>query len=98
MESTIPPLPKPYVLIAGAGLGGLLMGTLLQRIGIPYHIFERAAKVKPLGNYFPPPIHPQSHDYLYAFMGANANRVHSNQLKTSNHYLGVARIDYEHES
>lgn len=25
------------------------MGTLLERIGIPYHIFERAAKVKPLG-------------------------------------------------
>lgn len=50
MEPTIPPLPHPYVLIAGAGLGGLLMGTLLERIGIPYHIFERAAKVKPLGN------------------------------------------------
>ncbi|KAK5807797.1 hypothetical protein F5H01DRAFT_352610 [Linnemannia elongata] len=50
MESTIPPLPKPEVLIAGAGLGGLLMGILLERIGIPYHIFERASKVKPLGS------------------------------------------------
>lgn len=49
MESTVPPLPKPEVLIAGAGLGGLLMGILLERIGIPYHIFERASKVKPLG-------------------------------------------------
>ncbi|KAG0378682.1 hypothetical protein BGX24_003122 [Mortierella sp. AD032] len=50
MTSTIPPLPKPTVLIAGAGLGGLMMGALLERIGIPYHIFERATKVKPLGS------------------------------------------------
>ncbi|KAF9192280.1 hypothetical protein BGZ51_005849 [Haplosporangium sp. Z 767] len=40
---------KPHVLIVGAGLGGLMMGILLERAGIPYDIFERAAKVKPLG-------------------------------------------------
>ncbi|KAF9964528.1 hypothetical protein BGZ70_006325, partial [Mortierella alpina] len=39
----------PTVLISGAGLGGLMMGALLERIDVPYHIFERAAKVKPLG-------------------------------------------------
>ncbi|KAG0276347.1 hypothetical protein BGZ95_007674 [Linnemannia exigua] len=50
MTSPIPPLPKPTVLIVGAGLGGLMMGALLERIGIPYHIFERATKVKPLGS------------------------------------------------
>lgn len=40
----------PTVLISGAGLGGLMMGALLERINVPYHIFERATKVKPLGN------------------------------------------------
>lgn len=40
---------KPTVLIAGAGLAGLLLGTLLERIDVPYHIYERAAVVKPLG-------------------------------------------------
>ncbi|KAF9576453.1 hypothetical protein EC968_008748 [Mortierella alpina] len=39
----------PTVLISGAGLGGLMMGALLERINVPYHIFERATKVKPLG-------------------------------------------------
>ncbi|GJJ74382.1 hypothetical protein EMPS_06740 [Entomortierella parvispora] len=38
------------VLISGAGLGGLLLGALLERAKIPYYIFERAAKVKPLGS------------------------------------------------
>lgn len=37
------------VLIVGAGLGGLMMGALLERTGINYCIFERAVKVKPLG-------------------------------------------------
>ncbi|KAG0257906.1 hypothetical protein BG011_003676 [Mortierella polycephala] len=41
---------KPVVLIVGAGLGGLLLGALLERIDIPYFIFERASKVKPLGS------------------------------------------------
>ncbi|KAG0255405.1 hypothetical protein BG011_005151 [Mortierella polycephala] len=38
------------VLIVGAGLGGLMMGALLERTGINYCIFERAVKVKPLGS------------------------------------------------
>lgn len=41
--------PKPEVAIVGAGLGGLLMGQLLEQIDVPYHIFERATAVKPLG-------------------------------------------------
>jgi len=40
----------PMVLISGAGLSGLLLGALLERAKIPYYIFERASKVKPLGN------------------------------------------------
>lgn len=40
---------KPTVLIVGAGLGGLLLGALLEKSGVPYTIFERAATVKPLG-------------------------------------------------
>lgn len=40
---------KPTVLIVGAGLGGLMMGALFEKSGVPYTIFERAVAVKPLG-------------------------------------------------
>ncbi|KAF9935599.1 hypothetical protein BGZ65_003247, partial [Modicella reniformis] len=40
---------KPEVAIIGAGLGGLLLGQLLEQIEVPYHIYERATVVKPLG-------------------------------------------------
>ncbi|KAF9173438.1 hypothetical protein BGX20_003213 [Mortierella sp. AD010] len=43
------PKQVPTVMIVGAGLGGLLLGVLLERINVPYHIFERAPVVKPLG-------------------------------------------------
>ncbi|GJJ74506.1 hypothetical protein EMPS_06864 [Entomortierella parvispora] len=49
-----PPSPSdgktPNVLIVGAGIGGLFLAILLDRAGIPYQIFERAATVKPLGS------------------------------------------------
>ncbi|KAG0361772.1 hypothetical protein BGZ54_008973 [Gamsiella multidivaricata] len=41
---------KPMVLIVGAGLAGLLMGTLLERMNVPYTIFERASAIKALGS------------------------------------------------
>ncbi|KAF9921038.1 hypothetical protein FBU30_008969, partial [Linnemannia zychae] len=41
---------KPTVLIVGAGLGGLLLGALLERASIPYTIFERSPTVQPLGS------------------------------------------------
>jgi len=40
---------NPHVLIVGAGLAGLLLAILLDKAGIPYEIYERAASVKPLG-------------------------------------------------
>ncbi|KAG0371468.1 hypothetical protein BGX24_001625 [Mortierella sp. AD032] len=40
----------PTVLIVGAGLGGLIFGALLEKQGVPYTIFERAATIKPLGS------------------------------------------------
>lgn len=42
-------LDPPVVLIAGAGLGGLMAALLLEKANINYFVFERAAKVKPLG-------------------------------------------------
>ncbi|KAF9092203.1 hypothetical protein BGX27_001870, partial [Mortierella sp. AM989] len=42
--------PKPQVLIVGAGIGGLTLSILLDQINVPYHIFERASEVKPLGS------------------------------------------------
>ncbi|KAF9537678.1 hypothetical protein EC957_007813 [Mortierella hygrophila] len=41
---------KPTVLIVGAGLGGLMLGALLEKSGVPYMIFERATTVKLLGS------------------------------------------------
>ncbi|KAF9120614.1 hypothetical protein BGX30_003082 [Mortierella sp. GBA39] len=41
---------RPKVLIAGGGLGGLTMGLLLHKAGIPFEIYERATDVKPLGS------------------------------------------------
>ena len=42
-------IKKPKVLIVGAGIGGLMLGNLLEKGGIPYEIWERAKEVKPLG-------------------------------------------------
>ena len=42
--------PKPTILIVGAGLGGVMLGALLEKADIPYLIVERATTVKPLGN------------------------------------------------
>ncbi|KAF9095780.1 hypothetical protein BGX29_008877 [Mortierella sp. GBA35] len=44
------PAEKPTVLIVGAGLGGLMLGALLEKSDVPYTIFERASSVKPLGS------------------------------------------------
>ncbi|KAF8946742.1 hypothetical protein BGZ47_011486 [Haplosporangium gracile] len=41
---------KPTVLIVGAGIGGVMLGALLEKAHIPYLIFERATTVKPLGS------------------------------------------------
>ncbi|KAG0000468.1 hypothetical protein BGZ79_005913 [Entomortierella chlamydospora] len=40
----------PTVMIAGAGIGGLFLGLLLERQNIPYMIYERAPEVRPLGS------------------------------------------------
>lgn len=40
---------RPKVLVVGAGLGGMTLGTLLHKAGIPFDIYERASEVKPLG-------------------------------------------------
>ncbi|KAF9144373.1 hypothetical protein BG015_000134 [Linnemannia schmuckeri] len=40
---------KPTVVIVGAGLGGIMLGALLEKCSVPYVILERASTVKPLG-------------------------------------------------
>ncbi|KAG9071557.1 hypothetical protein KI688_005769 [Linnemannia hyalina] len=44
------PSTRPKVLIVGAGIGGMTLGMLLTKAGIPFDIYERAAAVKPLGS------------------------------------------------
>ncbi|KAF9582727.1 hypothetical protein BGW38_010840, partial [Lunasporangiospora selenospora] len=41
----------PQIMIVGSGLAGLMLAILLERIQVPYLVFERAAKVKPLGEW-----------------------------------------------
>jgi len=42
---------RPKVLIVGAGVGGITLAILLEKAGVPYDVYERAAEVKPLGGY-----------------------------------------------
>ncbi|KAG0332010.1 hypothetical protein BG000_010412 [Podila horticola] len=49
-EQEMKDMKKNKVLIVGAGLGGITLGICLEKAGIPYEIFERANKVKPLGS------------------------------------------------
>lgn len=42
-------LKKPKVIIVGAGIGGVMLGNLLQKGGIDFQILERSKDVKPLG-------------------------------------------------
>ncbi|KAK3827971.1 MAG: hypothetical protein J3Q66DRAFT_6741 [Benniella sp.] len=44
------PRRAPTVMIVGGGLSGLMLGILLGRANIPFHIFERASQVRPLGS------------------------------------------------
>jgi len=48
-EEPLPSTRTGRVIIAGAGIGGLFLAILLERIGIPYILLERAPRVKPLG-------------------------------------------------
>ncbi|KAI7824878.1 hypothetical protein BC939DRAFT_137020 [Gamsiella multidivaricata] len=48
--SSVPQPTKAKVLIVGAGIGGLVLGALLQKAGIEFEIFERAKKIVPLGS------------------------------------------------
>lgn len=48
-EEELANMEKPKVLIVGAGIGGLMLGNILQKGGIPYDIYERSKEVKPLG-------------------------------------------------
>ncbi|KAG9071547.1 hypothetical protein KI688_005759 [Linnemannia hyalina] len=41
---------KNRVIIVGAGVGGVMLGLLLHKAGIPFDIYERAVTVKPLGS------------------------------------------------
>jgi thioredoxin reductase len=46
--------PKiPTVIIVGAGIAGLTLGMILERSKIPYAIYERTPRVKPLGRKLP---------------------------------------------
>ena len=37
------------VLIAGGGIAGLTLGLTLHQIGVPFHIYEATAEIKPMG-------------------------------------------------
>ncbi|KAF9984309.1 hypothetical protein BGZ79_005613, partial [Entomortierella chlamydospora] len=42
--------PIPTVIIVGAGLGGLMLGSILETANISYHILERASELRSLGS------------------------------------------------
>ncbi|KAG0054778.1 hypothetical protein BGZ83_010454 [Gryganskiella cystojenkinii] len=60
----------PYVIIVGAGIGGLFLAILLDRAGIAYDIFERTPEVKSLVHFSDPIWFGQN---TGSVMGINAN-------------------------
>ncbi|KAI1286464.1 hypothetical protein EDD11_000411, partial [Mortierella claussenii] len=50
MSTTAIEEEKPGVIIVGAGIASLMLAILLEQLGYPYHIFERATKLRPLGS------------------------------------------------
>lgn len=40
---------RPKVIIVGAGIGGLTLGILLEKAGVPFEIVERSASTTPMG-------------------------------------------------
>ncbi|KAF9897640.1 hypothetical protein BX616_005233, partial [Lobosporangium transversale] len=42
--------PNLHVLIVGGGIGGLMLGIMLERAGIDYQILERSPEHRPLGS------------------------------------------------
>lgn len=42
-------MPKPHIIIAGAGLGGLALAQILRKQGISYQIFERSVASRAQG-------------------------------------------------
>ncbi|KAG0259304.1 hypothetical protein BG011_002725 [Mortierella polycephala] len=42
--------PNIHVLIVGGGIGGLMLGIMLERAGIEYQILERSSEHRPLGS------------------------------------------------
>jgi len=40
---------NPQVLIAGGGIGGMVMALTLHQIGVPCVVFESVRELKPLG-------------------------------------------------
>jgi 2-polyprenyl-6-methoxyphenol hydroxylase-like FAD-dependent oxidoreductase len=49
MATTTTNEQRPTVLIVGAGLGGVMLGALLEKANVPYTILERASTVRSLG-------------------------------------------------
>lgn len=55
-------------MIVGAGLGGLVLGTLLEKMGIEYDIFERSAVCKPYGTRFAISLHFAHAGLIFDFL------------------------------
>lgn len=47
MTNTYTAPTRPKTLIVGAGLGGVVLGALLEIAGVYFDIYERASAVKP---------------------------------------------------
>ncbi|KAF9923334.1 hypothetical protein FBU30_006604 [Linnemannia zychae] len=85
------------VLIAGAGLGGLMMANLLGRAGINYLVFEKADRVRALGSAINLACNVQP---LFAQLGLEEGLIKiskpSNSVNVYNEKLkSIGHINYE---
>ncbi len=42
-------MPRPLVIIAGGGIGGLALALTLDQIGVPFVVYEAVPEIRPLG-------------------------------------------------
>ncbi|KAF8930723.1 hypothetical protein BGZ47_000412, partial [Haplosporangium gracile] len=61
-DPTVPDISgrKPHVLIIGAGLAGLTLGIMLQKVNIPFDIFEKSPEARAVGSalFLAPQVNP----------------------------------------
>lgn len=81
---------KPTVVIVGAGLGGIMLGALLEKCSVPYVILERASAVKPLGTSYIYTYLVQTMIHPFSSFAVTIKLTHSFLIRRAKKCIGAA--------